>query len=209
MKTFATLVTELSEAADTKDKLKTLKKGQSVTFDHYKHGKITGTYAGPGRMGGRTYAKVEHPEHGATWVPPHQIHEQVTGLDESVQLTESGNFRNIPHDAPADPRNHATTMVYKHTLNADKKGWTTHHEAPDGGKHQIGGVHKTATDAMDNARAHAKMHGKLAHSTLTDHRGGKDVDHAYDNNHEHITGKETSDGKHYDAKGHRKDSYWD
>lgn len=75
MKTFKELNEEISGVAAAKDKLKSMSKGANVSFTHHKHGEVSGTYQGMKRMGGRSYAHVEHPKHGAFYVPPHQIHQ--------------------------------------------------------------------------------------------------------------------------------------
>lgn len=75
MKTFEELNEEISSIAAAKDKLKSVKKGDTVSFTHHKHGEVSGTYQGMKRMGGRSYAHVEHPKHGAFYVPPHQINQ--------------------------------------------------------------------------------------------------------------------------------------
>jgi|TARA_B110000858_G_scaffold160100_1_gene183994 hypothetical protein len=49
--------------------------GKSVSFTHATTGKkVTGKLSKMKRMGGRSYANVEHPG-GATMVPPHHIHQ--------------------------------------------------------------------------------------------------------------------------------------
>lgn len=75
MKTFKELNEEISGVAAAKDKLKKIKSGETVTFTHHKHGEVSGEYRGMKRMGGRSYAHVENPKHGAFYVPPHQIHQ--------------------------------------------------------------------------------------------------------------------------------------
>ena len=50
-----------------------LKVGSEVSFNHHQHGKITGTYKGMRRMGGRSYAAIDHPVHGMTYTPPRDI----------------------------------------------------------------------------------------------------------------------------------------
>lgn len=214
MKTFQTLVEELSSTQKAQSALKKLKVGDTVTYNHHKHGEVSGKYQGVGRMGGRTFAKVTHPDHkdesmrGTMWVPPHHIKESFEPTPPKQDLQESGNFRNIPHDAPADPRNPNTTMVYRHHLTPQKDGWVTHHVSPDGSTEQIGGKHKDYASAFTKATEHAKMHGKIPYNTLHDDTGGKDVDDIHDNNHHQLIGNTDHLAKHYDDKGHRKDSYW-
>jgi len=74
MKTFKNLIEQLSSTDQAKKKLKGMK-GKQVSFTHQTSGeKVSGTYKGLKQMGGRSYAHVEH-EKGATYVPPHQIHQ--------------------------------------------------------------------------------------------------------------------------------------
>lgn len=73
MKTFKEIREQTSNVAAAKDKLKKVAKGSTVSFTHHKHGQVSGTYKGMKQMGGRSYAHVEHPKHGAFYVPPHQI----------------------------------------------------------------------------------------------------------------------------------------
>lgn len=75
MKTFKELSEEVGSVAAAKEKLKKMKAGDTVTFTHHKHGEVSGSYRGMKRMGGRSYAHVEHPKHGAFYVPPHQINQ--------------------------------------------------------------------------------------------------------------------------------------
>ena len=59
------------------------KKGSTVSFTNPQGQKVTGTYKGMKRMGGRSYAHVEH-EKGATMAPPHHIHQvQEAVIDEA------------------------------------------------------------------------------------------------------------------------------
>ena len=73
MKTFKEIREQASNVAAATDKLKKVKKGATLSFTHHKHGDVSGEYRGMKRMGGRSYAHVEHPKHGAFYVPPHQI----------------------------------------------------------------------------------------------------------------------------------------
>jgi hypothetical protein len=56
-------------------RLKKMKKGSSVSFSSQNDSgkKVSGTYGGLKRMGGRSYAQVHH-DTGSTHVPVHQIH---------------------------------------------------------------------------------------------------------------------------------------
>lgn len=74
MKTFKSLLEEMSAVDAAKKKLKGMK-GKQVSFTHQASGeKISGTYHGLKQMGGRSYAHVEVPGKGAFRVPPHHIH---------------------------------------------------------------------------------------------------------------------------------------
>lgn len=74
MKTFKTLIEELTVVDAAKKKLKGLH-GKEVSFTHQQTGeKVTGTYKGLKQMGGRSYAHVETGK-GAHRVPPHHIHQ--------------------------------------------------------------------------------------------------------------------------------------
>lgn len=67
--------------ADAAKKRLTNMKGKQVTFTHQPSGqKMTGTYKGMKRMGGRSYAHVET-EKGAHRIPPHHIHEANDSLE--------------------------------------------------------------------------------------------------------------------------------
>lgn len=75
MKSFKQLSEELGGTAAAAQKLKKMKSGETVSFTHHKHGEVSGEYRGMKRMGGRSYAAVEHPKHGRFYVPPHQINQ--------------------------------------------------------------------------------------------------------------------------------------
>ena len=75
MKSFKQLSEELGGTAAAAQKLKKMKSGETVSFTHHKHGEVSGSYQGMKRMGGRSYAAVEHPKHGRFYVPPHQINQ--------------------------------------------------------------------------------------------------------------------------------------
>jgi hypothetical protein len=65
---------EEATANDHKKRVQKIEKGSKVSFKHATTGKkVTGTYRGIKRMGGRSYAHVEH-KGGATYVPFHDIH---------------------------------------------------------------------------------------------------------------------------------------
>ena len=74
MKTFKSVMEEMSAVDAAKKKLKKMK-GQQVSFTHQASGeKITGEYKGLKQMGGRSYAHVETGK-TAHRVPPHHIHQ--------------------------------------------------------------------------------------------------------------------------------------
>jgi len=74
MQTFSQFNEQMSAADAAKAKLKKMKPGSTVSFTNPQGQKVTGTYKGMKRMGGRSYAHVEH-EKGATMAPPHHIHQ--------------------------------------------------------------------------------------------------------------------------------------
>lgn len=88
MKTFKEMNEEVSGTAAAREKLKAAKKGDELTFNHHKHGEVSGKYQGIKRMGGRAYAHVEHPKHGAFWVPPHHIQKHTPAVKESVDTVQ-------------------------------------------------------------------------------------------------------------------------
>lgn len=84
MKTFAQLREETSSYDQHKKRVQKIQKGSEVSFTSAKTGKkVTGTYKGLKQMGGRSYAHVEHGD-GATYVPVHQIHEEVESIQEAT-----------------------------------------------------------------------------------------------------------------------------
>ena len=75
MQNFTQFNEQMSTMDAAKAKLKKMKKGSQVSFTDQKSGKkVTGEYRGLKRMGGRSYAHVEH-EKGATYAPVHHIHQ--------------------------------------------------------------------------------------------------------------------------------------
>lgn len=79
----------LVSAVLTEAALKKPAVGSSVSFNHHEHGKVTGTFKGIGRMGGRSYHKIdvelpgkEGKEKKTMWVPHHDVSEEVEVLDE-------------------------------------------------------------------------------------------------------------------------------
>lgn len=73
MKTFKEIREQTSNVAAAKDKLKKVKKGDTVSFTHHKHGNVSGEYRGMKRMGPHTYASVEVKDKGKFYVPLHQV----------------------------------------------------------------------------------------------------------------------------------------
>jgi len=74
MKKFKEMLPEMAMMKKAHDRVKKMKKGSSVSFTHANTGKkVTGTFDGIKRMGGRSYANVDHSK-GSTMVPVHHIH---------------------------------------------------------------------------------------------------------------------------------------
>lgn len=67
---------EESAIKQATDRLKKVKKGSQVSFDHHKHGTVTGKFGGLKRMGGRTYADI-HTDKETHRVPVHHVKEAV------------------------------------------------------------------------------------------------------------------------------------
>ncbi len=78
MQTFSQFVEQINAVDAAHNKLKKMKKGSSVSFTNQQTGKkVTGTYQGLKRMGGRPYAHVEHPKgvKEPNMIPVHHIHQ--------------------------------------------------------------------------------------------------------------------------------------
>ena len=78
MGAFKNFLKEADMVDAAKKKLKKMRLGVKVSFDHHRTGKkITGTYMGIKNMGGRSYAHVEHPKgvNHPNMIPVHHIHQ--------------------------------------------------------------------------------------------------------------------------------------
>jgi hypothetical protein len=96
-------------ADDHKKRVQKITKGSQVSFTHATSGKkISGTYQGIKRMGGRSYAHVEHKD-GATYVPFRDIHESLNENHKDRHSDESSNFAHmISHVAPHDRKKYVS-----------------------------------------------------------------------------------------------------
>jgi hypothetical protein len=78
MKTFKELREDVNSSAAAQASKKRAK-GATVSFDHHKHGNLSGTFNGVKRLGAHTYSHVEVKGKGAFYVPHHEIKEMDEG----------------------------------------------------------------------------------------------------------------------------------
>ncbi len=138
-------------------RLKAVKKNSNVTYDHHKHGAVTGKFQGVKRMGGRPYAHVEHGKSmGSMYVPVHQVkvHEGVNSRNlleaARARMTHSMKIHDSKHD-------YHMSEYDKHSAKADafKKGSRSH----------------TKHSELAKAHEHAAFQHSMAYSAHEDPKG--------------------------------------
>lgn len=159
-------------AADHKKRVENIAKGSKVSFTHATSGKkVAGTYQGIKRMGGKSYAHVEH-KGGGTYVPFHDIHESVNLVTENVEdqhSEASSDFAHlIPHIGQSDREkflNHFSAAHERFADGYDNDNDDQMHDGLDDMK-DLNGTMMRRADIDDVKDTHL---GKLTHHSDENH----------------------------------------